>query len=387
MKIADVKAVVVNAKMRNWVFVKVETDEGIAGWGEASLEWKTRGVIGCIEDFKPFILGLDPTNIEHLYQVMTRHPFFRSGVVGMSAVSGIEMACWDIYGKSLGLPIYKLLGGKVRDKIRMYDHLGGGEMDSLYNSMGDADAMAEKALSSLADGYRAIKVLVVPRTETLQGQSVLKHAATLMETIRRAVGDDVDIMVDFHGRTSPDMAIQYAQVLKPFRPLFIEEPCLPENVLGMARVAQMTDIPIATGERLSTRYQFRELLEKGACAVIQPDLCHCGGLWEARKIAAMAETYYVGIAPHNPLGPIATAATIQFAACTPNFLIQESIRSDVPWRNEVVDHPIIVKDGYTVPSERPGLGVEVNEKEAAKYPFRQEELARYWHEDGAVADW
>jgi galactonate dehydratase len=305
----------------------------------------------------------------------------------MSAVSGIEMACWDIYGKALGLPVYKLLGGKVRNKIRMYDHLGGGEMDSLYNSMGDAEAMAEKARISVEAGYSAIKVLVVPRTQPLEGRAVLRHTASLMEAIRLAAGDDIDIMVDFHGRTTPDMAIQYAKVLEPYRPFFIEEPCLPENVLGMVKVAQMTDIPIATGERLSTRFQFRELLEKGACAVIQPDLCHCGGLWEARKIASMAETYYVGVAPHNPLGPIATAASIQFAACTPNFLIQESLRSDVPWRNEVVNDPILVQDGYVVPSERPGLGVDVNEKEAAKYPFQQEDLARYWHEDGSVADW
>jgi galactonate dehydratase len=269
----------------------------------------------------------------------------------------------------------------------MYDHLGGGEMDSLYNSMGDAEAMVEKARISVEAGYSAIKVLVVPRTQPLEGRAVLRHTASLMEAIRLAAGDDIDIMVDFHGRTTPDMAIQYAKVLEPYRPFFIEEPCLPENVLGMVKVAQLTDIPIATGERLSTRFQFRELLEKGACAVIQPDLCHCGGLWEARKIASMAETYYVGVAPHNPLGPIATAASIQFAACTPNFLIQESLRSDVPWRNEVVNDPILVQDGYVVPSERPGLGVEVNEKEAAKYPFQQEDLARYWHEDGSVADW
>lgn len=387
MKITDIKTIVVNAKMRNWVFVKVETDEGIVGWGEASMEWKTRGVVGCIEDLKAFIVGLDPTNIEHLYQVMVRHPFFRPGAVGMSAISGIEMACWDIYGKSLQLPVYKLLGGKVRDKIRMYDHLGGGEMNSLYNSIGDAGNMVDKARQSVADGYTAIKVLVVPRTEPLEGYRVLSHAANLMEAIRTEVGDNVDIMVDFHGRTTPDMAIQYAKVLAPYRPFFIEEPCLPENVLGMAKVAQAVDIPIATGERLVSRFEFRELLEKSACAVIQPDICHCGGLWEARKIAAMAETYYVSVAPHNPLGPLATAAAIQFATSTPNWLIQESLRSDVPWRDEVVTNPISVKDGYVIPSELPGLGVEINEKAALKYPFQQEVMVRYWHEDGSVADW
>jgi galactonate dehydratase len=387
MKITDIKTVVVNAKMRNWVFVKVETSEGIVGWGEASLEWKTRGVVGCVEDLKPFVLGLDPTDVEHLYQIMTRQPFFRQGVVGMSAISGIEMACWDIFGKSLGLPVYKLLGGKVREKVRMYDHLGGGEMDSLYNSLDDAKNMVEKALRSIDEGYTAIKILVVPRTEPLEGHGVLRHAAHLMEEIRAAVGEEVDIMVDLHGRTTPDMAVQYAKALAPFRPFFLEEPCLPENVLGMAKVAQAVDIPIATGERLVTRFQFRELLERGACAVIQPDICHCGGLWEARKIAAMAETYYVSVAPHNPLGPIATAAATQFAACTPNWLIQESFRSDVPWRDEVVNNPVVVKDGYVYPDEEPGLGVEVNEESAAKHPYEQEVLARYWHEDGAVADW
>ncbi|MBP1988553.1 galactonate dehydratase [Paenibacillus eucommiae] len=387
MIISDIKTVIVNAEMRNWIFVKVETDEGIIGWGEASVEWKTRSAVGGIEDLKPFILGLDPTNIEHLYQVMTRHPFFRGGIEQFSAISGIEMACWDIFGKSLNLPVYKLLGGKVRQKIRMYDHLGGGNMDSLYNSIHDAGSMAEKAIRSKEAGFTALKVLVVPRSEPLEGSKVLNHAANLMGAIRHAVGDDMDIMVDFHGRTTPDMAIQYAKVLAPYRPFFLEEPCLPENVLGMVKVSKAVDIPIATGERLNTRFQFRELLEKGACAIVQPDICHCGGLWEARKIAALAETYYVGVAPHNPMGPIATAAAIHFAVSTPNWLIQESITSDVPWRYDVIENPVIVHNGYVNPIERPGLGVEVNEAEAAKHPFKQEVLARYWHEDGAVADW
>ncbi len=387
MIITDIKTVIVNAILRNWIFVKVETNEGIVGWGEASMEWKTRGVQGCIEDIKPFILGLDPTNIEHLYQTMTRQPFFRSGPEGMSAISGIEMACWDIYGKSLNLPVYKLLGGKVRNKIRMYDHLGGGNMDVLYNSMHDLDRMVENAKKSVADGYTAIKILPVPRTLPLDGNAVLKHAHLLMGSIRQAVGDDIDIMIDLHGRTTPEMAIQYAKVLSEFRPFFMEEPCLPENIQGMLKVSQSIDIPIATGERLVTRFQFRDLLEKNAVAIIQPDICHCGGLWEARKIAAMAETYYVSVAPHNPLGPIATAASIQFATCTPNWLIQESFRSDVPWRDDVIINPITVQNGFVIPSERPGLGVEINEKEALKHPYQPEVLARYWHEDGSVADW
>src|SRR5579884_1937124 len=261
--------------MRNWVFVKVETDAGLTGWGEASLEWKTRGVVGCVADLAPLILGLDPRRIEHLYQVMYRHSFFRMGVVGMSALSGIEQACWDIWGKSLNLPVYQLLGGAVRETIRMYDHLGGGEMNALY-LQDQPERMAERARESVAAGYTAIKALVVPMTEPLDRFTPLRQAERCMAAIREAVGDDVDVMVDLHGRTTPAMAIEYARLLAPYRPWFFEEPCPPENVAGMARVARAIPIPVATGERLVTRFQFRELLELGACAIIQPDLCHCG---------------------------------------------------------------------------------------------------------------
>jgi galactonate dehydratase len=386
MKITGITPVVVNAQMRNWIFVKVETDEGLVGWGEASVEWKTRGVVGSIQDYTPFILGEDPTRIEHLYQIMYRQPFFRAGVVGMSAVSGIELACWDIFGQAVGRPVYQLLGGRVRDRIRMYDHLGGGEMKSLYLD-DTAEVMAARARQSVDEGYNAVKVLVVPRTEPLEGVKVLRHAETTMAAIREAVGPDVDVMVDLHARTTPDMAIQYGEVLAPYRPWFLEEPCPPENVEGMVKVARALKTPIATGERLVTRYQFRELFEKGACAVAQPDLCHCGGLWEARKIAALAETYYVSVAPHNPLGPIATAAALHFGFATPNYLIQEAIRSDVPWRNDVLTEPLPIERGFAVPSKKPGLGLAIDEKEAAKHPFEQEVILRYWHEDGAVADW
>ena len=387
MKIAAISTRVVNARMRNWVFVKVETDQGLVGWGEASLEWKTRAVVGCVEDLAPLILGQDPRRIEHLYQTMYRHSFFRMGVIGMSALSGIEQACWDIFGKSLGVPVYQLLGGAVRDSIRMYDHLGGGEMNALY-LQDQPERMAERARESVAAGYSAIKALVVPVSEPLDGVAPIRRAEACMAAIREAVGDGVDIMVDLHGRTTPAMAIQYGQALAPYRLFFFEEPCPPENLSALAEVARgLPGVPIATGERLVTRFQFRELFEQGACAVVQPDLCHCGGLWEARKIAAMAETSYVSVAPHNPLGPIATAAAIQFGFATPNFLIQEAIRSDVPWRDEVVTTPIRVVDGHVSLPEGPGLGIEVDEVAAARHPFEQEVLMQPYHRDGAVADW
>ena len=387
MKITAVTTVVVNAQMRNWVFVKVSTDEGVVGWGEASLEWKTRAVCGAVADLEPLIVGQDPARIEHLFQIMYRHPFFRAGIEGMSALSGIEQALWDIAGKVANKPVYQLLGGAVRDRVRMYDHLGGGQMEALY-LQDTAEQMAERARESVAAGYTALKVLVVPKTLPLEGGAPLRHAETLMAAIREAVGPDVDVMVDLHARTTPAMAIQYGEVLRPFRPFFLEEPCPPENVGGMAEVARaLPDIPIATGERLVTRWGFRELLERRACAVIQPDLCHCGGLWEARKIAAMAETYYVSVAPHNPLGPVATAAAIHFALATPNWLIQEAIRADVPWRDAVVGGGLPVVQGHILPPTAPGLGVSVDEQEAARHPFAQEVLMQWWHQDGAVADW
>lgn len=386
MKITAVKTLVVNARMRNWVFVKVETDEGLYGWGEASLEWKTRGVVGCVEDLAPLIIGLDPRRIEHLYQVMYRHSFFRMGVVGMSALSGIEHACWDIWGKSLGVPVYQLLGGAVRDSIRVYDHLGGGHMEQIY--LEDAPKQfAENALACVEAGFDAVKALIVPLTEPIDRHAAVRHAERSMAAIRDAVGDDVDILADLHGRSTPAMSIEYAHALAPYRPFWWEEPVPPENPAAMAQVAKAISIPVATGERLVTRYQFRELLELGACAVVQPDLCHCGGLWEARKIAAMAEAYYVAIAPHNPLGPIAAAVNHHFGFAVPNFLIMEAVRADVPWREEVVINPVKPEKGRLGLPTLPGLGIDVDEKIAKKYPFQQEILMQTWHQDGSVADW
>ena len=388
LKITDIKTVVVNAKLRNWVFVKVETDTpGLDGWGEASLEWKTRAVAAAVEDLKPFILGDDPTRIEHIYQKLYRQPFFRPGVIGLSAISGIEQACWDILGKQLGVPVYKLLGGAVRDKVRMYTHLGGGEMSAVYESF-DASRVIELALEVVARGYTAVKVVFVPYSEPLMGVPYAKKLAAVMGRLREAVGDRVDIMVDFHGRTYPAVAIEYINAIAEYRPYFCEEPVPPENIDALAEVRRAVRVPIATGERLATRHQFREVLEKRAAHVIQPDLCHCGGLLEAKKISAMAEAYYVGVAPHNPLGPIANAAALHFALSTPNFLIQEDMLADVPWRWEVVESSLKTENGYWLLPDAPGLGVTVNEEAAARHPFQQEVLqSAVYAPDRAVLDW
>jgi len=389
MKITDVKTVVVNAEMRNWVFTKVETDvPGLFGWGEASLEWKTRSLVGTIEDMKQMVLGEDPRNIEHIYQKMYRQSFWRMGVIGMSAISSIEQALWDIAGKDLGVPVHRLLGGKVRDKVRMYTHLGGGNMKAVYETF-EVEPLIELAQQCVANGYTAIKVVFVPYSEPLEGPATVKRFANMFGKLREAMGDNIDIMVDFHGRTYPGMAIQYINAIEEYRPYFCEEPVPPENVPALLEVRQSTRVPIATGERLVSRHQFREVFEQRACHVIQPDLCHCGGLLEAKKIAAMAEMYQMGVAPHNPLGPVANAAALHFALSTPNFLIQEDMLTDVPWRWDVVKSDLQTKDGYWLPCETPGLGIEVDEKAAAKHPFKQEVMHSLTirAKDGAVLDW
>ena len=392
MKITAIKTCIVKAQMRNWVFVKVETDiAGLYGWGEASLEWKTRAIAGAVEDFAPMLIGQDPMRIEFLYQMMYRQSFWRVGVIGLSAISGIEQALWDILGKSLGKPVYQLLGGAVRDRVRMYTHLGGGDMKAVYETQHSADPkpFVDLALQVVARGYNAVKVLITPPTESLNSIAAYRYAETMMAALREAVGDDVDIMVDCHGRHSVANAIEFCRVLAPYRPYFIEEPVPPENVDAMVEVRKASPVPIATGERRITRFEFRELFEKQACQVIQPDLCHCGGLWEAKKIAAMAETYYMGVAPHNPLGPVANAAALHFALSTPNFLIQEDMLTDVPWRWDVVQHALTTENGHWLITNAPGLGIEVNEKAAKKHPFQQEVIHALTvrAHDGAILDW
>jgi galactonate dehydratase len=387
MRITSVSTVVVDAHMRNWLFVKVETDEpGLVGWGEASLEWRTNAVVGAVKDLAPLLEGQDPWRIEHLWQSMHRQHFFKGGIVTMSAISGIDQALWDIKAKSLGVPVWELLGGQVRDRVELYDHLGGGEADAVYNEASE-ETFAERARASVAAGFRVLKVLAVPPGRALESSAKLREAEALMGAVRDAVGDDVEVIVDFHGRTTPAMAIQYARVLEPMRPWFIEEPCQPENIEALAEVAHTLSIPIATGERLVGRDEFRGILERRACAILQPDVCHCGGISEIKRIAAMAESYVMPIAPHNPLGPIATAANIHVAFSTPNFLIQEVMRADVPWRDEVVTTPLQVVDGHVELPLAPGLGIEVDEDAAAMHPYVPEHDMRVYHADGAVGDW
>ncbi len=387
MKITKIETLVVNARMRNWVLVKVETDQpGLYGWGEATLEWKTKSVVGAVEDLAVLLIGQDPRRIEHLWQIMHRQYFWRGGITNMSAMSGIDQALWDIKGKDLGKPVCELLGGPVRDTLRLYDHLGGGSLEGMYKT-GDAEAYAERILESMSRGFTAVKAMPIPVSELVENAAVLKHAAQCVEAMRKAAGDEIDIMLDLHARTTPAAAIQFGRLLADYNLYWYEEPCWPEHVDALVEVARALPFPIATGERLVGRWEFRELLEKRACSIIQPDISHCGGISEGRRIAAMAETYSISVACHNPQGPVSTAAALHVGFATPNYLIQEVVRADVPWRNDILINPLDVSRGSCHAPTEPGLGIDINEAEARKHPFQPEVTMAYFHKDGSVADW
>ena len=387
MKITAIRTVLAQGERRIFVFVKVETDQpGLFGWGEATVEGKPRAVAGCVQDMEPMILGHNPLDVEHCWQILYRGGFWRQGVIGLSALSGIDQALWDIKGKEAGKPIYELLGGKVRDRVRMYTHYHGSTPDEL----------AESAQSKAAKGWTAVKTVPVPITNVLDGQRVLDEAESDLKAVREAVGSGVDILLDMHGRVTPQMAIRYAQRFEQYEPFCMEEPVQAENPAAMAQVARATTIPIATGERLFTRWGFREILETGAASLLQPDTCHAGGISEVRRIAALAEVYYAGLAPHNPYGPISTAACVHVDLTTPNFVIQEMADpDDMPLSmTGFVYEPLTVVDGHILPPHKPGLGVEIDEAACARHApdFNsaavQDSYSSYLvrHHDGGVAD-
>ncbi len=392
MKITAVETHVCHARMRNWIFVKVLTDQpGLWGWGEATLEWHTRAVVGAIEDVAQLIVGEDPTRIEYLWQMMYRQHFWHgNGVVRATAISGIDIALWDILGRIHGVPCHKLWGGPVRDYVRTYCHLGGGKMEDFYETTpADAGRFAELAARAVADGFTAFKSMAVPETAPIEGLRPIKYAEACVRAMREAVGDSIDIMVDCHARPSPRMGLMFAKALEPYGLYWFEEPCWPESVEGIADIQRAVATPIATGERLIGQHAFRPFLEQQACSVLQPDITHCGGLSEARRIAGMAEAYRLALAPHNPQGPVSTAASLELGFATPCYIICEAVHLDVPWRNDVVQEGFVVEpQGRIVrPGDRPGLGIEINEAEVKKHPFEQELLQRSFYADGAVGDW
>lgn len=392
MKIVRVETHVCHARMRNWVFVKVLTDQdGLFGWGEATLEWHTRAVVGAIEDISQLIVGEDPTRIEHLWQMMYRQHFWHGhGIVRATAIAGIDLALWDILGKVSNLPCSKLWGGPVRDRVRTYCHLGGGNMEAFYETAAeDAKRFAELAKQAVADGFTAFKCMAVPSTLPLEGLKPVKAAERAVAAMREAVGDEIDIMVDCHARPSPAMGLQFAKALEPYGLYFLEEPCWPESVDGLAMINAAVSTPIATGERVTHLAAFKDLFNARACEVCQLDITHCGGLSEARRVAALAEAHRIALAPHNPQGPVSTAASLEFGFSQPSYVICETVHADVPWRQDVVQEgfTVVPKGRYVTPNTKPGLGITINEAEVKKHPFQQELLQRVFYSDGSVGDW
>jgi galactonate dehydratase len=391
VKVTGIESVIVNAVHRNWIFVKVVTDEpGLVGWGEATLEWKTRSVSAAIEDLKPFVLGEDPQRIEHIVRRMTHFSFWPLGVIGLTAVSGIEQALWDIKGKALGVPVWQLLGGRVRDSVRVYTHMRRGRIGG-YVPTADIAAFCDAVQETVEMGYGAIKLGLVPYTGYDAPLASVRHVEKLAAAVRDRVGDGVDVMFDFHGRPdSLDAAKAYIDAIAPMRPLFVEEPIQPGDTPAMAALARRVECPLATGERLFTPREFAEVAETRAVAYVQPDLAHCMGFTGGRRIAAIAEAAHMGVCPHNPMGPVAGAVALQFDVATPNFVIQEEAVGIVPWFEEICAvHPFVMTDGAWQVPEAPGLGIEIDEKAAAKHPFEQEVIPALDAilADGRIANW
>jgi len=358
LKITDVQAFLVNVG-HNYVYVKVSTDQGIHGWGEAYPGGPDAAVVANILDFKDWLVGKDPRNIEYLWATMYNFSRFPGGLVVNAAISGIELALWDIAGKAAGLPVHMLLGGKCRNKVRCYQGVGTPE---------DAEKLIAKY------GYTALKASFGVPDSVPQSAAVYTFAARA-EAMRKAVGPNVDLCFDAHARIwAPYLAYELAEALKPVRPLFLEEALRPENLDAMAALRQRVQIPIATGEELYTKYQFQQLLTLGGADIIQPDITLAGGMLEQKKIAAIAESRYVQVAPHNPLSPLATLINIHFAASTPNFLVLEYHPDDEsPRKDLVMGDTIVAKDGYLEIPDKPGWGYEMNEEAFKRLP------GKTWH--------
>ena len=382
MKITAVNTYFVRPR---WGFVEIETDAGIVGWGEAVLEGHAKAVLACVQEYKDYLIGSDSADIEGIWSTIYRAGFYRGGGVLMSALSGIDQALWDIKGKVFGVPVYQLMGGKCRDKMKVYSWIGG-------DRPSDVGAAAREKMDA---GFRAIKMNATEELQMIDTYDKIDAVLERVAAIREACGKHFGIAIDFHGRVHKPMAKVLAKKLEEFDPMFIEEPVLCENMEVFPEIAAACNIPIATGERLFSRYDFKRLLQIGGVDIIQPDLSHAGGITEVKKIAAMAESYDVALAPHCPLGPIALAACLNVDATCYNAVIQEqSIGIHYNVGKSVLDYvtnreDFVFTDGFAALPQKAGLGVDVNKElviEENKTPHNWKNPV-WHHEDGSVAEW
>jgi galactonate dehydratase len=368
-----------------WLFLKIETDEGVCGWGEPVVEGRALTTEAAVHEMAEYLIGKDPFLIEDHWTVLYRGGFYRGGAIHMSALAGIDQALWDIKGKALGQPVHSLLGGQLRDKVKVYSWIGGDR----------PSVTAEKARAMVANGFKALKMNGCEELQFLDSNARIDKAVAAVAAVREAVGPDIGIGVDFHGRVHKPMAKVLAKELEPYRLMFIEEPVLSENHEALRELSKHCSTPIALGERLYSRWDFKDVLAGGCVDIIQPDLSHAGGITECRKIAAMAEAYDIGLAPHCPLGPIALAASLQLDAVSYNAIIQEqSLGIHYNKTNDLLDYihnPEVFsfEDGFVAIPRGAGLGIEINEE----YVIDRAREGHRWrnpvwrHEDGSVAEW
>lgn len=373
LKITGLKTFVVNVGSVNWVFCKVYTNQGLVGLGEGSVTSKEATVSQAIMEHERFLIGKDPSDIELLWQGMFRNPRWRGGPILNSAISAVEIALWDILGQALGVPIYKLLGGAARKRIRMYLDVGSNPEDFLKAK--------EAGYTAAKSGFIPVdNDLVVPAYAVREG--VRKVAA-----VRKAVGDDFDICIDAHGKLTTTMAIDFCTRVEEFRPMFVEEPTQLEDLGELELLRQKTKVPLATGERSFTKYGFAEFCTRHLVNYIQPDVCHAGGILELKKIGVLAETYRIEMAPHNPQSEVSTMASLHVDATTPSSTIQESARSSQKWTQDLFDGgAVVVTAGYAELPSRPGLGVTLNEKVAAQHQYQPVSRQNFVFSDGGSAD-
>lgn len=376
MKVTDIKIFTVDCFRTNWVFVKVYTDEGINGVGEATLEYKEKALWGAVEHIREYLVGKNPLDIEKHWHAIYRDAYWRGGAVLMSALSAVETALWDILGKSLNVPVYRLLGGKVNDKVRIY-------VNGWFAGAKTPKEFGQKAKEAVKRGVTAMKWDPFGKNYLEISNKDLNTALECVSEVRSAVGDEVDLLIEGHGRFNIATGIKIAKELEQFKPMFFEEPVPPDNLDALKAVRDKSPVAISAGERLYTRWDYKRMFDTMAADYIQPDISHAGGIMELKKIAAEAECRYVGFAPHNPSGPVANAATLQLAATCPNFSILEIMYSDVEWRKDVTNEDLEYSDGYMKIPDKPGLGIEINEEECLKHPYEVHTLRHY---TGALTD-
>ncbi|MCE5249209.1 galactonate dehydratase [bacterium] len=379
MKITGINTYMSKEQHRNLVFIEIAADNGLTGVGEAYSVGPEEAVVAAVRYFEPWLTGMDPRNIEGIWQKLYRFSRFPGGFVLMSALSGIDIALWDLAGKSAGVPVWMLLGGKCRDRIRTYGHVSGTTISE----------MAAKTAEIIGKyGFTAVKCFPVPLKQdaVLPWREIIRETPKRLAAVRETAGDDVDVAVDVHAAVSNvACAVELVEAIKPYHPLFVEEPLRPENIDALAQLVRKVNIPVATGEMFYDKWSFRELLVREAAHIIQPDICIAGGITELKKIAALAESFHADVAPHNPMGPVATAANVHLCAAIPNFLILEYIPDDIAERCDIIDEPLAFSKGYLEIPDKPGLGVELRKEGLEKHPPITWHRPFRYHGDGSAA--